>query len=123
MRLFILLVIYCGKKAFSEKESQALRDYALSIKDSLAVYISLHSFSQLLLYPYGHVREVPNNNDELNRLASLAKEAISNKQKQEYKFGNIYTAIYPASGSTLDWIALNTASKFNCKFIVFLKIT
>lgn len=36
--------IYCGKEAFSEKESQALRDYALSIKDSIEVYISLHSF-------------------------------------------------------------------------------
>lgn len=73
-------LIYCGNKAFSEKESQALRDYAISIKNSLHVYLSLHSFSQLLLYPYGYTQEIPSNNDELKRLAALATDAIYSKQ-------------------------------------------
>lgn len=64
------------------------------------------------MYPYGFSRDVPANNEELNRLASLAQEEIQKQQNENYKIGNIYTAIYPASGSTLDWIALNTNAKY-----------
>jgi len=109
-------LIYCGSGPFSENESKALRDYAISIKNSLEVYISLHSFSQLLLYPYGHKAEVPKNQKNLQHLATLAMDAIYSKQGEIYKGGNIYTAIYPASGSTVDWIAMNTASKYNWAF-------
>ena len=64
------------------------------------------------MYPYGHVKEVPPNNDELHRLASLAQNEIKKQQGKTYEIGNIFTAIYPASGSTLDWVALNTAAKY-----------
>lgn len=64
------------------------------------------------MYPFGHIEALPPNNEELHRLASLAQKEILNQQKENYDIGNIYTAIYPASGSTLDWIALNTNGKY-----------
>lgn len=109
-------LIYCGKTAFSEKESEALKNYILALGPNLQAYISLHSFSQLLMYPYGYKSELLENDKELRRLTILAAEAIQSKQGEIYKTGPIYSTIYPASGSTLDWVQLNTNCKYNFVF-------
>lgn len=111
-------LIYCGKSAFSEKETQAFRDYILSIKDSLGAYVGFHSFSQLLMYPYGYSSNLPKSNDKLKKLATLAQQAIKSKQGEDYRIGNIYSAIYPASGSSLDWVMLNT----NCELVFIFEM-
>ena len=45
--------IFAGAKPFSEPESRALRDLVLENKDQLAMYISLHAYSQMWLIPWG----------------------------------------------------------------------
>ena len=44
---------FAGSKAFSEPEARALRDLVLENKDQLAMYISLHAYSQMWLLPWG----------------------------------------------------------------------
>lgn len=42
---------YAGPSPFSEPEVKALAEYIKTV-DNLKLYISFHSFSQLLLFPY-----------------------------------------------------------------------
>lgn len=52
--------IYAGRAAFSEPEVVGLRDFIEKISD-LKVYISLHSYGQLFLSPWGFTNEKPYN--------------------------------------------------------------
>jgi len=45
---------YHGPKAFSEKETQAVRKAVQRVKNRLAIYISIHSYGPYILYPFGH---------------------------------------------------------------------
>lgn len=55
--------IYPGPEAFSEPESQSLRDFLDSISN-LDVYLTFHSYGQYFLFPWGYGRvEAPNNDD------------------------------------------------------------
>ena len=45
--------IYVGRKPFSEPEAKALADFALSKKDNIVMYASLHAYSQMVLIPWG----------------------------------------------------------------------
>lgn len=57
---------YAGTAAFSETETRTLAAYITSVSENLYAYIGFHSFSQLLLIPYGHSgHEVPENYDQL----------------------------------------------------------
>lgn len=48
---------YAGTSAFSEIETRSLAEYLESISEKLFAYISFHSYSQLLMFPYGHTEE------------------------------------------------------------------
>lgn len=58
----------------SERESIALRDLILDRKP--LSYVSLHSFSQLLMFPNGAYRSHVSNHDELKLIAgNMAKSS------------------------------------------------
>uniref|UniRef100_A0A0M3HR29 ShKT domain-containing protein n=1 Tax=Ascaris lumbricoides TaxID=6252 RepID=A0A0M3HR29_ASCLU len=46
--------IHHGENAFSEPESRAVRDAVLSLSNRLDAFITLHTYSQLWIYPYSH---------------------------------------------------------------------
>ena len=48
---------YMGKSAFSEIENQNVRDFLLKHKDTIKYYVNLHSYSQLVLLPWGYTEE------------------------------------------------------------------
>jgi hypothetical protein len=56
---------FAGSGPFSEIETRNLADYFTSISDNLLVYLDFHSYSQLLMFPYGHSQEHVTNYDEL----------------------------------------------------------
>ncbi|RWS03381.1 carboxypeptidase B-like protein [Dinothrombium tinctorium] len=103
---------YCGKKAFSEKESQAIRDHVLSIKKSkLKAFFSVHSFSQFWMYPYGYKDDLAQNHEQYNTLSKLAVDAIRKVHEEQYQYGSISKIIYKASGNTIDWLQENNLSE------------
>lgn len=89
---------YHGPSAFSEPETQAVRDFVRSHKRT-TVLLSFHTFSELVLWPYGYTDdEVPNDTDR------KVFEAMGKKMAG----WNGYTAeksseLYLASGDTTDW--------------------
>ncbi|KAJ8686600.1 hypothetical protein QAD02_022394 [Eretmocerus hayati] len=98
---------YAGKKAFSEIETKSLSKYLTSIKDKLFAYIAFHSYSQLLMFPYGDTKEHLDNYDESKTMGVKAIEALAKRYGTEYKTGNIAETIYVATGSSIDWVKAN----------------
>ena len=104
--------IYHGTSAFSEPETQALRDYILS-RPTISAHVDVHSYSQLMLYPYGYEESIPPGS-EGTVLASLAVDMVEAIASYD---GRIYIpepahALYVASGVSDDWSydAANTLS-------------
>jgi len=59
---------YPGKTPFSEAETSAQWNHIKSLSNKVA-YLSYHSYSQMILYPYGYEEKLPKNMDQLESLA------------------------------------------------------
>ncbi|XP_068143617.1 zinc carboxypeptidase-like [Drosophila tropicalis] len=94
-----------GSAPFSEPETKALSEFVANIKDDLRIYLAFHSYSQFLLYPYGHTEEVsPPNKEDLEAIGDVFTSAIKNLvYGTEYKHGTTPSLLYIASGSSVDW--------------------
>ncbi|CAD7086385.1 unnamed protein product [Hermetia illucens] len=95
---------YAGSSAFSEIETKSLSDYIKSLDGRIHTYIAFHSYSQILLFPYGHTKDHAPNHDDLQQIGDAAAAALAKRYGTKYKVGNIYEAIYPASGASVDWV-------------------
>uniref|UniRef100_A0A8D2DUN0 Carboxypeptidase A1 n=1 Tax=Sciurus vulgaris TaxID=55149 RepID=A0A8D2DUN0_SCIVU len=93
---------YHGKYPNSEVEVKSIVDFVTN-HGNIKAFISIHSYSQLLLYPYGHTTEPAPDKEELDTLAKSAVTALTSLYGTKYKYGSIITTIYQASGSTVDW--------------------
>ncbi|KAG9464152.1 hypothetical protein GDO78_020388 [Eleutherodactylus coqui] len=94
---------YAGTAPESAPETQAVTRYIRDSLSSLKAYISFHSFSQLLLYPYGYTSEATPNHEKLEEMAKSALKALQSLYNTTYTYGPIYTTIYPVCGSSIDW--------------------
>ncbi|KAG6445084.1 hypothetical protein O3G_MSEX003724 [Manduca sexta] len=95
---------YAGPFAFSEPESAALRDVVTKAKGKLDALIDIHSYGQLILYPWS-ARPWHNPDMKVQKNAAEAMtQAIFDSTKNLYKSGETYHMVYPATGSALDWI-------------------
>lgn len=94
---------YGGPTAESEKETKAVTDFIRSHLKSIKGYITMHSYSQMLLFPYGYTSELPPNQEELAKVAKIGTDALSTRYATHYIYGPIASTIYPTSGSSLDW--------------------
>lgn len=92
---------YRGEAPFSEPETAALRDL-LRGYPSLVVHLDVHTFGQLVLYPWGFANEPAPAADTFTMLGAEVAGAMSDP------FGSEYIPIpaaqlYPASGNAIDW--------------------
>merc|ERR1712080_43222 len=71
---------YHGPAAFSEPENQHVRDFLAARKGSVVLYNSVHSYSQLILLPWGYTSSPPSST----------------------RWG-AFPLLYIASGSSIDW--------------------
>lgn len=93
--------VYCGPYAGSEREVQSVMN--LVKRFSFNISISLHSYSELVLYPWGATSDTTLDN---NLLSTLATKIASKMLKQST---GTYTpqksdALYPTSGDSDGWI-------------------
>ncbi|CAK5076408.1 unnamed protein product [Meloidogyne enterolobii] len=130
--------IYQGKHAFSEPEARAVRDALLSnrYRGRIDGYITLHTYSQIWIHPYGHKRfrkrdfflnnlnvcrdSYPGDVQDLFSVGQRAASALSRLYGTKYVVGsgadtlyrisfNLLENIfrYPASGGSEDWAKEN----------------
>ena len=57
--------IYPGERPFSEPETKALADYIMSKNGTWRVFLTLHSYGQLWMAPYGYTTDQPKHYDKL----------------------------------------------------------
>ncbi|XP_006887258.1 PREDICTED: carboxypeptidase A5 [Elephantulus edwardii] len=97
---------YHGPYPQSEPEVDAMVKF-IQAHGKIKALISIHSYSQMLMYPYGYMLEPVPNQNELYHLAKQAAKALYEVHGVEYIFGSISTTLYVASGITVDWAYKN----------------
>lgn len=95
---------YGGPAPLSEPSTLSTSNFIRSIGRNLEAYISLHSYSQMLLLPYGHTTAHLDNYDELMLIGRQAIQDLSRRYGTQYVVGNIAETIYVATGGSMDWV-------------------
>ncbi|XP_040857848.1 carboxypeptidase A4, partial [Ochotona curzoniae] len=94
--------VYHGPHANSEVEVKSVVDF-IQNHGNFKCFIDLHSYSQLLMYPYGYTITKAPDAEELDEVARRAAKALASLSGTEYQVGPTCTTVYPASGSSIDW--------------------
>ncbi len=95
---------YRGASAFSEPETQVIRDFSLA-STRLVAAIDYHSYSQLVMSPWGYTQTLPPQPDAgfFDQLTTSIRDGIRESGGAIYTPGPIFSTIYPASGTAVDW--------------------
>jgi len=94
---------YHGPKAFSEVEARNVRDFVLARKGQIKFYQTLHSYSQLILFPWGYTTSHAPGYEAMLSLANKGNSALHSVHHKTYEAGCIPCVLYTASGTSLDW--------------------
>ncbi|XP_037369061.1 carboxypeptidase A5 [Talpa occidentalis] len=105
---------YHGPAPESEPEVAAMVKF-ITTHGNIKALLSIHSYSQMLMYPYGHSLEPVSDQEELFNLAKNAAQALHEVHGIEYVYGSISTTLYVASGITVDW-AYDHGIKYSFSF-------
>lgn len=93
---------YPGTSGFSEPETQAIKWFCE--QHSFIMALNNHTYSELLLYPFGYAANTPTPDDE-------AFQAISSLMVSQNGYTNQISAnLYPASGVSDDWMYGDTST-------------
>ncbi|XP_053709371.1 carboxypeptidase O [Synchiropus splendidus] len=95
--------IYPGRSAVSEPEAQAVTYFVGSRREDFLCFLTIHSYGQLLLLPYGHPNFTATNYQELMDVGLAAADAIRMVHGTNYTVGTSPAVLYPNSGSSRDW--------------------
>ncbi len=93
---------YRGPAAFSEPETQIVRDFVLAHPDITAA-ISFHTYGELILYPYGYTYEdlpVDMDADDHAAFVALAQNMAATNGYTPQQASDLYVT----SGDTVDWL-------------------
>ncbi|CAG0922269.1 unnamed protein product [Notodromas monacha] len=104
--------LYHGPSAFSEPETQAVRDYILANKDDIKIYLDVHSYSQLILLPYGDTSEKPDDYADLLEKGLIMEDALRERYETDYVTGSVPELTYYASGGSFDWVKGKAGVKY-----------
>ncbi|MFM9997195.1 MAG: M14 family metallopeptidase [Phycisphaerales bacterium] len=94
---------YRGATAFSEPETQAVRDHTIA-NPRIKASIDFHSYSQLIMSPWGYTSALPPDHAFFQQASQAMADAVVAVHGSSYIFGPGYTTIYPTSGSVKDWM-------------------
>ncbi|XP_061571651.1 carboxypeptidase B2 [Cololabis saira] len=107
--------IYCGAFPESEPESEAVANFLRRHKNSIQLYLSIHSYSQMLLFPYSCSHDEAENHSDLLEMVQQAAQNIRRYYRNVYKYGAGARTIYLAPGGSDDW-AYNLGIKYSFTF-------
>jgi hypothetical protein len=74
---------YAGPSAFSELESTAMKNF-LENSTRIRAYFSLHSFSQLFMFPFGFTSEKIPNYEDLKLFGDKAVKGVEKMSGKKY---------------------------------------
>ncbi|XP_059061016.1 carboxypeptidase B-like [Achroia grisella] len=98
---------YAGSEPFSEVETRVVRDILHEHLNRIALYITMHSYGSMILYPWGHDGTFSNNSMDLHAVGVAMADEIQAKSLShfpKYVVGNSFQVIgYATSGSSEDY--------------------
>lgn len=96
---------YRGVAAFSEPETQVMRDYIIA-NPRLKSTMDWHSYSQLVMSPWAYTATLPSPpsaSATFDMLTSQMAAAIFSVHGQTYVSGPLQPTLYQANGCSVDW--------------------
>ncbi|MBN2408700.1 MAG: zinc carboxypeptidase, partial [Candidatus Aminicenantes bacterium] len=93
--------VYRGEAPFSEPESRAVRD--LFFQRDFQALVSYHSYSQVILYPWGFTTAPTDQDGLLESLAASMSDLMRAVNGRIYGFGRAGDSLYLTNGDTTDW--------------------
>jgi murein tripeptide amidase MpaA len=93
--------IYRGPQAFSEPETKAIQ--AFFLKKNFQGMITYHSFSQVIMYPWGYTTQAPDKEPLLRDIAAGMSASIKEVNGRWYSYGQAGQTLYLTNGDTVDW--------------------
>ncbi|MCX8094870.1 MAG: M14 family zinc carboxypeptidase [Caldisericia bacterium] len=98
---------YRGKAPFSELENIAIREFVYENPPSIT--LSYHSFSELILYPWGYTSEPPQDKEFLEKIAVEMAKTTGSPNDNDYPGPYDYypmqsSFLYPTSGDLTDFL-------------------
>ncbi|XP_055840766.1 carboxypeptidase B-like [Episyrphus balteatus] len=94
---------YAGPSGFSEPETRVVRDVLTSIQDRCKFYLTIHSYGQYLLYPWGWSSDLPETWKDLDEVAMAGYNAILKETGTIYTVGSSTNVLYVAAGASDDY--------------------
>ncbi|XP_022817995.1 zinc carboxypeptidase-like [Spodoptera litura] len=96
---------FCGLRAFSEPESQAMASFIESKSQQLEYYFAFHSYGQYMIMPYANLKAHVENFDTVYKMCSEAKTKIAEKYNTAYTIGTAFDTVgYMTSGVSGCWV-------------------
>ena len=85
--------------------SRNIRDFVSKHKDQIKFFNTIHSYSQLVLLPWGDTTSPAPGYDKLKNLADKSNEALYAVHGTRFDVGCIPCLLYIASGGSMDWVS------------------
>jgi hypothetical protein len=93
---------YRGAGPFSEPETLALSQLMLSHPPAGA--LTYHSFSHVIIYPWGYTTDPAPDEDEMETVAKEMSDRIFAVHGRRYEYGKSDSMLYPTNGDMDDWV-------------------
>ncbi len=93
--------VYRGPGPFTEPEIQAVRD--LFGQENFQAVVSYHSFSQVILYPWGYTQNESDKEDILFEIGDKMSQLIESVNGRIYGVERAGAGFYLTNGDTTDW--------------------
>jgi len=98
--------MYLGNAPFSQPSVLNIAKYLqpLQAAGRLIGFLSFHSYSQLWMTAWAYTLDRPADYGLQNALSAASVKALTAVYGTRYEHGSIAQIIYPASGSSVDWV-------------------
>jgi hypothetical protein len=93
--------VYRGQNPFSEPEIQGVRD--LFVQKNFQALVSYHSFSQVILYPWGYTEDASDKEDILFEIGDKMSQVMEPVNGRYYAAERAGAGFYFTNGDTTDW--------------------
>lgn len=94
---------YAGATPFTEPETRHQSNFVYANRFGMKMYISFHSYSQMILLPLSHSKQTIPDLKDLESVGTAAVKAIEQTHGTVYRIGPSASILYTASGTASDW--------------------
>ncbi|SNX84809.1 related to ECM14 - involved in cell wall biogenesis and architecture [Melanopsichium pennsylvanicum] len=101
--------MYAGAMAFSALETRAIGRYLQDAANNVKGYFDLHSYGQLLMYPFSYdCQETVADEEDLLELSLGAISALKSVHGRQFTTGKICQVYAQGGGNSVDWSYAST---------------